>query len=43
MDRTPRNADRCQRIIDLIDECLAECGVAVRPLEPVPARRPRRS
>ena len=43
MDRTPRPPDRCQRILDLIDACLAEYGVGTRPLEPATVRRPRPS
>jgi hypothetical protein len=43
VDRTPRPSDRCQRIIDLIDACLAEHAMPVRPVEPVASRRPRRS
>jgi hypothetical protein len=40
-----RHTSRCQRIIDLIDACLAEYGTPAQPaLVPLPVRStPRRS
>jgi hypothetical protein len=43
VDRADRSPDRCQQIIDLIDNCLAEYQASVVSIEHAPLRaRPAR-
>jgi hypothetical protein len=43
VNTAPRSSDRCQRIIDLIDDCLADYAASLRAAAVRAEARPRRA